>query len=243
MKKIFLIVFTLNILFPLVSKAQQEDPILTGAVVAQTLVLQEAYDKRNEKQNMLIATQGAVTIAMDRIHNVESKVLEYMSNASAAMDNLYQLKTIAEYVGEKIPTQVMKLGKAVPDNLQGTAVSALTSRAIMDVTTEMTSLYGFVAQLVTSTKFTLGKGNENAESDKKNVNLLSAAERYYIASEVEGRVKKIYRKLWLLTWQIENFGWEDLLHRLDPKLWGQVNHGKAISQRLIKQWNRAKDSF
>lgn len=232
-----LILFTVLGLTPV--KAQQIDPTLAAAVIFQTEELKSAYKKRNKTQQALITTQGAVAVAMDRVHAVEATILEYMSNASSAMEDLYQLKKAAELVGVNIPAQMKKMVSAVPQNWEGTAVTALTSKTCTDVATEMASLYAFMANLVTNSKFTFNDGSKST-STKKNVNLLSAAERYYIATEVVGKLQKIYRKLWLITWQIENLGWEDAWRNIDAKSWAQAQYGKSISERLVKQWQKAK---
>lgn len=238
MKKIILIVLAVNIIFPLIGKAQQIDPTLTGAVILQTEELKAAYKKRNETQNKLIAAQTAVAAAMDQIHRVENKVLEYMSNASSAMDNIYQLKKAAELVSVNIPSQMKKMVDAVPTSFQGTSVTMLTSKTCQDLITEMTTLYSFMSQLVVSSSYSFGE-KDSSDSKKKNINLLSAAERYYIANEVVYRLQKIYRKLWIITWEIQNLGWEDAWRNLDGRSWVQYKHGKSISNQLIKQWQRA----
>lgn len=224
---------------PFVSQAQQTDPTLTAAVILQTEELKSAYKKRNETQNKLIATQAAVATAMEQVHQVENKVLEYMSNASSAMNDIYQLKRAAELVSTHIPNQITEMTKAVPDNLKGTAITALTSKTVSQVTTEMTSLYGLMSQLVTSTKYSFNDGKDDG-SGKKNVNLLSAAERYYIASEVTGRLEKIYRKLYNITYQIKTLDWMDAWYNLDSSSWAKFQNGKMISQSLMKKWDKMK---
>lgn len=223
---------------PLVGHAQQTDPALTAAVILQTEELKAAYKKRDETQNRLIAVQASVAAAMDQVHKVENKVLEYMSNASSAMNDLYQLKRAAELVTTLIPDQLVKMGKAVPDNYKGTAITALTSKTVSNVTAEITSLYGFMSQLVTSTKYSVGESS--ADSGKKNVNLLSAAERYYIASEVTGRLERIYRKLNNLTYQIQTLDWSDAWYNLDPSSWAKFQNGKTISNSLMNKWDKMK---
>ena len=61
--------------------SQQIDPALTGAVTAQTLELKSLHDKRRKTQEKIIAAEAAVTVALDRVHSVENKMLEYLSNA------------------------------------------------------------------------------------------------------------------------------------------------------------------
>lgn len=224
---------------PLESMAQQTDPTLTAAVILQTEELKSAYKKRNETQNKLIAAQAAVATAMEQVHGVENKILEYMSNASSAMNDIYQLKRAAELVSTHIPNQLAEMSKAVPDNLKGTAITALTSKTVSQVTTEMASLYGLMSQLVTSTKYSFNDGKDDT-SGKKNVNLLSAAERYYIATEVTGRLEKIYRKLYNITYQIKTLDWMDAWYNLDSSSWAKFQNGKTISQSLMTKWDKMK---
>ena len=229
----------LFLFFPLVVKAQQTDPTLTAAVILQTEELKSAYKKRNETQNKLIEAQAAVAGAMIEVHRVENTILEYMSNASSAMNDLYMLKRSAELVSVRIPEQLTKMAKAVPDNYKGTAITVLTSKTVTQVTSEMTYLYSFMSQLVTSSKYTLGDGKGDT-SGKKNINLLSAAERYYIASEVTNRLEKIYRKLYNITYQIETLDWMDAWYNLDSSSWAKFQNGTSISESMMKQWDRLK---
>lgn len=59
------------------ANAQQIDPTLTGAVFAQTSTLKNIYDKRQKAHEKIIAAETAVTIALDRVHSVEDKMLEF----------------------------------------------------------------------------------------------------------------------------------------------------------------------
>lgn len=90
MKRIFIISLLGGLTFcPLM--AQQTDPTLTGAVVAQSEMLKKIFKDREKTQKKIIAAEMAVTVAMDRMHKVEDKMLEYLSNAQGAMQNLYQI--------------------------------------------------------------------------------------------------------------------------------------------------------
>lgn len=222
-----------------VSYAQQTDPALTAAVILQTQELKSAYKRRNETQNKLIAAQAVVATAMEKVHNVENKILDYMSNASSAMNDIYQLKRAADLVSVHIPKQLAEMSKAVPDNLKGTAITAFTSKTVSQATAEMTSLYGLLSQLVTSTKYSLNDGKDDT-SGKKNVNLLSAAERYYIATEVTGRLERIYLKLYNITCQIKTLDWMDAWYNLDSSSWAKFQNGKTISQSLMTKWDKMK---
>ena len=80
MKRFFIILLLGSLAFcPLM--AQQTDPTLTGAVVAQSEMLKKIFKDREKTQKKIIAAETAVGMAMDRMHKVEDKMLEYLSNA------------------------------------------------------------------------------------------------------------------------------------------------------------------
>ena len=187
--------------------AQQVDPALTAAVVAQTAVLNDIYNTRDNTQKKIIAAEAAVTVAMERMHQVENKILDYLSNAQGAMQNIYQIKRAAELVTVEIP-QNMTLVK--------------------------NSLYPFMQQLVTSGSYNVT--GSNGEPEKHKVNLLDSAERYYVANEVVTKLENINTDLWLLAWQIRTMSWHDLWFGLDPEGWATVMSGKAVAESLIYQW-------
>lgn len=72
--------------------AQQTDPALTSAVLGQTAALKKVHKDRKKTQEKIIAAEVAVTASLERIHHVEDKMLDYLSNAQGAMQNLYQIK-------------------------------------------------------------------------------------------------------------------------------------------------------
>ena len=130
--------------------SQQIDPALTGAVTAQTLELKSLHNKRRKTQEKIIAAEAAVTVALDRVHSVEDKMLEYLSNAQGAVQNLYQIKRAGELVTTEIPQNCSLLLKSVGSNLKGTAIAAIVSDELTDAATQMAALYPFMKQLVTS---------------------------------------------------------------------------------------------
>ena len=97
---------------------------LTRAVnEAQTVELNNIHKKRKSTQEKIIAAEAAVTVALDRVHSVENKMLEYLSNAQGAMQNLYQIKRAGELVLTEIPKNCDLLRKSVPGHLKGTAIA------------------------------------------------------------------------------------------------------------------------
>ena len=220
------------------ASAQQTDPALVGAVGVQTAMLKDIFSDREKTQQKIIATETAVTVAMDRMHQVENKMLDYLSNAQGAMQNLYQIKRAAELVTTEIPQNMNLVRKSVPGHLKGTAIALLVSDELTDAATQMASLFPFMKQLVTSGTYNVdgydSQGNPTTEKHK--VNLLNSAERYYVANEVVSKLETINTDLWLLAWQIRTLSWQDLWYGLDPEGWAAVMSGKAIVESLIYEW-------
>ena len=220
------------------ASAQQTDPALVGAVGVQTAMLKDIFSNREKTQQKIIAAETAVTVAMDRMHQVENKMLDYLSNAQGAMQNLYQIKRAAELVTTEIPQNMNLVRKSVPGHLKGTAIALLVSDELTDAATQMASLFPFMKQLVTSGTYNVdgydSQGNPTTEEHK--VNLLNSAERYYVANEVVSKLETINTDLWLLAWQIRTMSWQDLWYGLDPEGWAAVMSGKAIVESLIYEW-------
>lgn len=216
--------------------AQQTDPTLTGAVFAQTSTLKNIYDKRQKAHEKIIAAETAVTVALDRVHSVEDKMLEYLSNAQGAMQNLYQIKRAGELVAKEIPQNCSLLLKSVGGNLKGTVIAAMVSDELTDAATQMTALFPFMKQLVTSGKYDVT--GDDGKNEKYKVNLLNASERYYIANEVVSRLEAINTNLFILAWQVRTLSWNDLWFSLDPEGWANVMSGKNIIGGIISDWNQ-----
>ena len=218
--------------------AQQTDPVLAGAVATQSAMLQQLFSKRVKTQQKIIAAETAVTVAMDRMHKVEDQMLDYLSNAQGAMQNLYQIKRAAELVTTEIPQNMNLVKQSLPGHLKGTAIAMLVSDELTDAATQMASLYPFMKQLVTSGSYNVSDYDEkgNSVNKKHKVNLLNSAERYYVANEVVTKLESINTDLWLLAWQIRTMSWHDLWFGLDPEGWATVMSGKAVAETLIYQW-------
>ncbi len=77
-------------------------------------------------------------------------MLEYLSNAQGAMQNLYQIKRAAELTTVEIPRNMSLLRQSLPGHLKGTAIALLVSDELTDAATQIASLYPFMKQLVKS---------------------------------------------------------------------------------------------
>lgn len=216
--------------------AQQMDPALTATVIAQTTELKNIHKKRKKTQEKIIAAEAAVTVALDRVHSVEDKMLNYLSNAQGAMQNLYQIKRAGELVAKEIPQNCNLLLKSVGNNLKGTAIAAMVSDELADAATQMAALYLFMKQLVTSGKYDVT--GADGKNEKHKVNLLNSSERYYIANEVVSRLEAINTDLFILAWQVRTLSWNDLWFSLDPEGWANVMSGKNIIGGIVAEWNQ-----
>lgn len=216
--------------------AQQMDPALTATVIAQTTELKNIHKKRKKTQEKIIAAEAAVTVALDRVHSVEDKMLKYLSNAQGAMQNLYQIKRAGELVAKEIPQNCNLLLKSVGSNLKGTAIAAMVSDELADAATQMAALYPFMKQLVTSGSYDVA--GADGKDEKHKVNLLNSSERYYIANEVVSRLEAINTDLFILAWQVRTLSWNDLWFSLDPEGWANVMSGKNIIGGIVAEWNQ-----
>ena len=172
----------------------------------------------------------------ERVHSVEDKMLNYLSNAQGAMQNLYQIKRAGELVAKEIPQNCNLLLKSVGSNLKGTAIAAMVSDELADAATQMATLYPFMKQLVTSGKYDVT--GADGKNEKHKVNLLNSSERYYIANEVVSRLEAINTDLFILAWQVRTLSWNDLWFSLDPEGWANVMSGKNIIGGIVAEWNQ-----
>lgn len=217
--------------------AVEIDPALAAAITAQTVLLKDVYDNRNKMQKSIVTAETASTLAVATLHKLENQMLEYLSNAQGAVQNLYQIKRAGELVIE-IGDNINTLSKLVPKHLKGTAIAALVSDEIKDATMEMTSLYPFMKQLVTSGTYNEKDINENGDLvDKRHkVNLLNSAERYYVANEVVSRLERINTSLFILSYQIRTLSFNNLWFGLDPEGWMKIMSAKIIVNQVINDW-------
>lgn len=200
--------------------AQQTDPTLTAAVIAQTAELKSIHKKRKTTQERIIAAEAAVTVALDRVHSVENKMLEYLSNAQGAMQNLYQIKRAGELVLTEIPKNCDLLRKSVPGHLKGTAIALLVSDGADrrgDPDGRPVSLYE-TARDLGSYNVTDSDGNKQ----KHKVNLLNSGRAgiLYRQRRSVTRLETINTDLWLLAWQVRTLSWNEPLDFLSTRTAG-----------------------
>ena len=210
----------------LTSRAQQTDPALTAAVTGQTFTLKSLFDARKSTQEKILAATGIEEVQLQQLHDIEKKVLDYMANVSGLMQNLYQVKRTTELVTVEIPRNINAATSACKGHLKGTAIALAVSDEVKSVYTEMASLSALCTSLV-----------KTKTVDGNKVNLLNAAERYWLCEKIVSSLEDINSALYILSWQIQYLSWEDLWRGLDPETWCNYMQGKWMAESCIRDWN------
>ena len=149
-----------------------------------------------------------------------------MANVSGLMQNLYQVKRTTELVTVEIPRNISAVSKACKGHLKGTAIALAVSDEIRSVYTEIGSLSALCTSLV-----------KTKTVDGNKVNLLNAAERYWLCEKIVTSLEDINTALYVLSWQIEYLSWEDLWRGLDPDTWANYMQGKWMAESCIRDWD------
>ena len=206
--------------------AQQTDPALAAAVGAQTVTLSTLFDARKKTQEKILAATGIEEVQLKQLHDIEKKVLDYMANVTGLMQNLYQVKRTTELVTVEIPRNISAVSKATKGHLKGTAIALAVSDEIRSVYTEIGSLSALCTSLV-----------KTKTVDGNKVNLLNAAERYWLCEKIVNSLEDINSALYILSWQIQYLSWEDLWRGLDPDTWANYMQGKWMAESCIRDWD------
>lgn len=204
------------------------DPALTAAVAADMASDKVNFGARVKSHLALIAEETALNATMHKLHKLEEKAVDYLSNASMAVENLYQVKRIGELVAIEIPKNFKELIRNAKGNLQGSVVTILVSDYVKDARLQMLALAPMVANLVTSGTFNFGKG-------EKKVNLLNAQERYYILSDILRRLESINTDAKIMRWQVQMLSWKTIVFKYSPLTWGRFINGKYIAKKVLMQ--------
>ena len=210
----------------LTSHAQQTDPALTAAVTGQTFTLKSLFDARKSTQQKILTATGIEEVQLKQLHDIEKKVLDYMANVSGLMQNLYQVKRTTELVTVEIPRNISAVSKATKGQLKGTGIALAVSDEIRSVYTEIGSLSALCTSLV-----------KTKTVDGNKVNLLNAAERYWLCEKIVSSLEDINSALYVLSWQIQYLSWEDLWRGLDPETWCNYMQGRWMAESCIRDWD------
>ena len=217
---------TMLLMVTLTCHAQQTDPALAAAVAAQTVTLSTLFDARKSTQQKILTATGIEEVQLKQLHDIEKKVLDYMANVTGLMQNLYQVKRTTELVTVEIPRNISAVSKATKGHLKGTAIALAVSDEIKSVYTEIGSLSALCTSLV-----------KTKTVDGNKVNLLNAAERYWLCEKIVSSLEDINSALYILSWQIQYLSWEDLWRGLDPDTWANYMQGKWMAESCIRDWD------
>lgn len=215
------------------------DPALAFAIAAQVGTEASLHSKRSKDRKAIFGTQVIITDMLDKVHHIESQVLNYMGNASSLLSNCMQMVNIVEYVA-KIPGLADDVLSEAKKSPKGALLLPICSSRLNKIKGEVFELGNFVTQMVAA-KYSLK--NVKSEDDKKHVNLLSSAERYYILNTVETKLDEICRDLRFTKYYIRNLGWRDLWKTIDAKSYYQALAIRSNVDQLVYQWNRLGKSF
>jgi len=221
-----LTIIAIMLTMTLTSRAQQTDPALTAAVTGQTFTLKSLFDARKSTQEKILAATGIEEVQLQQLHDIEKKVLDYMANVSGLMQNLYQVKRTTELVTVEIPRNINAATSACKGHLKGTAIALAVSDEVKSVYTEIASLSALCTSLV-----------KTKTVDGNKVNLLNAAERYWLCEKIVSSLEDINSALYILSWQIQYLSWEDLWRGLDPETWCNYMQGKWMAESCIRDWD------
>ena len=191
------------------ASAQQTDPALTAAVTAQTFTLKTLFDARKSTQEKILAATGIEEVQLQQLHA-----------------NLYQVKRTTELVTVEIPRNISAVTSACKGHLKGTAIALAVSDEVKSVYTEIASLSALCTSLV-----------KTKTVDGNKVNLLNAAERYWLCEKIVSSLEDINSALYILSWQIQYLSWEDLWRGLDPDTWCNYMQGKWMAESCIRDWD------
>lgn len=232
MKKLIIASALLAAATPSVTNAAV-DPVLAAGVEFHTVKIHDTYTERKKLQEKIIEADAAITVNLQLIHNAEDKILDYMSNASSAVENLYQIKEIGNLISD-ITDEHAKVLDAIKNNPQGAVFTALASKQWSKILEQMTQASTMVAELVLH-------GKSGSDKTAK-VNLLSAAERFEITNSLLTNLKSVKYSLWLLEYQIRYWTWLDVWVNLDYRSWAKIIGMKSNADYAIKMWNKTFNS-
>lgn len=227
------LVLALSATIPKVHAQVSVDPALTGAIIAQTTALSAVYKERSKRQKAIIAAEAAVNVALDKIHKVEEKTLDYLSNAQGAVQNLYQGEKIRRLSGS-IVNRAVELKRVAGKHLPAAVATGLIEEEAKDLVDQSSALLPFLYQLIKTG--TYNRRNDDGSVDKKKVNLLNAYERYYILDQVVSRLENIDTDLMCLIWEVETFSISRIFEVITPEAWCNYMYGLDLAKDVIAEF-------
>lgn len=199
-------------------KAQimQVDPALATAVKYAGDKESKALDGIKQEQSKINKLQAAANIQLEKIQKLQNKAYEYLSNASALVQNAYDIKKCSE-LSLKITEICRDIKKAVKKNPQGLITTAVATKHLNGVATEVIETYNYIGNIALNKK-----------------TLLNAAERLQITYHVRHRLTNIYVRLYDLLLRIKSYKFADIPRLAMPDLYYMTQHKMSIANRIIR---------
>lgn len=214
------------------------DPELAIAIGAQTTALQESYKQRNKMREAILGVQSEIAGTLITIHSVEEEALKYMRDASSVFRDLVMIKNIFESSGQ-LASNAWNLIEDIPNNLKGTAITALCYRKIEGTVSDCTEMATLLSELVMNTEYG-GKDDGNNKNGKKHVNLLNSAERYHILVDVNQRLDRLNLDIKLIRYYLRTLDWTDIWKSFDYESYINAITAKRHMNGVIASWNALK---
>lgn len=205
------------------------DPVLALAVNTETWMLDDRYKERKKLQEKILAAEAVIGVGLEQIHKTEETILEYMSHASSAIQNAYQVKQIALLTAD-IYEQCKNVQNAITSNPKGAVLASIGSKKVKEASEEIISCGTMLRTLILTGKM--------SDKDKEKVNMLSAAERYYLLNSIYSSLYKVKADLWLFACQVRYWTVWDMWMHLDYKSWALMIGMESNARYVISMWNR-----
>lgn len=222
-----LIIAAILLAYPLGSLAI--DPVLAGTVAIEIGLAEKQFDDRKKLQQSIRGTELAISAGLQMLHQTEEKIIDYMSNASSAVENLYQMKEIALLTAD-IGKQSKNILDAIKENPKGAVLASVGSKKIAEASEHIVQVNMTLMSLVKTGKF--------SNDRKSKVNMLSAAERAEILNKLTYELSSVKWKLWLFAAQVRYWGFGDLWRALDYSSWAKMVGMEANARYVVMRWNQ-----
>lgn len=196
----------------------QADPLVSAAIATASATEKKSLDNINKEQKNILTAQVFVKTKLDQIKTIQKKTYEYLTHISAAVENARDIKKSAILV-RQIRDLCDELKTAIATNPQGVLTTAIGTKQISQITSEVVSLYSYIASISLNRK-----------------TLLNSAERLTITGQVVHRLEQIYFKLYSLVYSVYSLNLKDLVRLIAPSIYYDVVSKKDIAQGIINSW-------
>lgn len=196
----------------------QADPAVAFAIGVASKAEKDALDNIKKEQNGIQRAQTFINLELNKIRELQKKTYNYLTNVSAFVENAHDIKKSYDLTIQ-IGKLCGELKQAIAENPQGLVTTAVGTKQISKIKTEMVSLYSYVTGLTLNKKV-----------------LLNSAERLIITGQVVHRLQTIHFQLYNLVYSIYALSFKDLPRLLAPDIYYTTISKKDIAESIIASW-------